>query len=144
MTDNPTSDDLGFDQIVLVPRDLGVTVYAEVIIIDPLEGLTGTGESACCDESTYSTFSIQRDLIVPTDVASVKGALNLFSRRMADYDVYYRDFNTNTLVAGDYADEVANRRSLVFMSKLLSSGKRSYALNHLGTSREILPARVPR
>lgn len=142
MTD--LSADLGFDQIVLIPRDLGVTIYAEIIIVDPASGDTDTGANSCCDGSVYDGFSIYRDLFVPAEMSSVKMALNTWGRATADYDVFYRDFNTNTLTIGDYADPVPNRRSMVFMHKNLSVGKRSFALDHIGTNREILPARMPK
>lgn len=141
-TANPTAD----DYIDLLPSELGVTVYIEIIIIESITGVANVGFNTACARScdAYSGFRFSRDLLDLGRARTVKELLNLKGRRTADFIPYYRDYNTNTLRAAAYADALSNRKSVIFVSTGLSVGQVRVAMEHIGTHREVLPSRLPK
>jgi hypothetical protein len=69
-------------------------------------------------EYSISDFKIQRDLVNPTGVSTVKDVAaykGIFPT--SDYYIYFRDLSTNEFTETTYATTVASRDSLVFVHK---------------------------
>lgn len=137
-----TTDDI----VNLVPTELGATIYVEAIIVDRRIGSANVGTNITCgmvcDE--LRGFSFTRDIFETRRLSTVRTALVAKGRASANYDPYYRDYNTNSLSAASYSDAIRHRRSLLFVPTGLSDGELSSILRHLSAHREILPSRVPK
>lgn len=142
MTENPTADDI----IVLVPSDLGVTVYVEIIIIemvsDSYDAVVNTACGRFCN--TYERSVTVRDLAVPNESETIKSLLCSKGRKSVDFVPYYRDYNRNTLSPASYGDLQRNRTSVVFVSSAMSDSQVRFAMDRIGAQREILPSRMVR
>jgi len=139
-TANPTADEF----INLLPSELGATVYIEIIVIDQASGVANVGVNTACGRScdTFSGFTILRDLFDLHPEKTVREILNSKGRRVADYNAYFRDYNTNTLRTAGFNDVLGNRRSVIFANKVLSDAQVRFAMEHIGTHRETLPSRM--
>ncbi len=141
MPTNPTSD----EYIDLLPSNLCATIFVEMIIIEKTSGISNVSANTACGVicNTYNGFSYLRDLARFNNTQTIKSLLNSKGKSAANFVPYYRNYNTNIISAATYDDVLRNRKSIIFVSTTISQGQLDFAMNHIGTHREILPSRIP-
>jgi hypothetical protein len=85
---------------------------------------------------------IQRDLYDPAQITDLKSLASSARLLIRQYTYYSRDFNSNTLAAIGFSDVVDNLASVVAVHSAVTAHVLRLAMTHIGSHREILPARM--
>lgn len=101
----------------------------------------------CCTPNTVRSTAdvstrlvVQRDLVDPSQFATVRGLAARAGLSISKYTPYMRDFSTNALTQVTYATPVKSKMSVVFINNSIVNGKDKIS-SYLASSKEILPAR---
>lgn len=133
-TDNP---------VVLIPTDLGVASYIEVIIVNKKLSTAGlNGQSYDISDGA----SIIRDLYRLDEPVLVKNVLawklTRTTKTTSDYVPYTLNINTWETTEVSFGASITNRCCLLFIDQMIGPGELLFIISNLRRRRMVLPMRV--